>query len=306
LELTLLLENPMKKMMQGALGFAVLAMAAMSAGTLRAADTYEVKFQRPNTVGQKFDCTAAVDMNQTMKLTVADKELKSESDKGKYSIEAELEVTGVTDKGVTSKVHLVIKKLQAGDGDAAPADVATSGLEADATYSEGKVDFAASKGELSDAAKKALTVLFEAHDPSLKVTQDDIMGAKEPKKIGDTWNMDIKALSEAMGGASMAPEKTKGTVKLEGTKQVDGKQWLEFKQTLDGTDITVPQLGAAKEAKISVHETQLMPVDVKDPSEKSDGTRAMHAVFEMAQEGQTMVMAMDRNEKRSMNAVLKK
>jgi hypothetical protein len=283
------------------------ALVLLSAGAGHAED-FTVKFQRSFAVGQKFDWSASLDMSQSMKLESEGKELRNDSEKGKIAGEAVMEVTAVSAKGDPAKFHLVIAKLQAATGDAALEDVAASGTEVDGIYgADGKAEFTATKGELSDGGKRALTQLFEGRDPNGKFSSDDIMGTKDKKKVGDTWDMNIKIMGEATGGAvTMDPAKTKAIVKLEDKMDVGGAGWLKFSANLDGTDLTIPKVGAAKDAKITARETMQSPVDVGNPSSKTTGDRSMHAVFELDAEGMKMKMTMDHVEKRTASTVLKK
>src|SRR5262249_13211345 len=138
--------------------------------------------------------------------------------------------------------------------------------------------------------------IFVPHAENPKFTNDELYGSTEKKKVGDQWDMDIKNKGEALG---LNPAKTTGTVKLDAVKTENGTKWLQLTETLDSTEINDPTLGKAKDAKLSVKVVDMLPLDVSNPSEKSQSTRQMRGTFTAPQQdGTTAKVTLDRTEKR--------
>ena len=115
--------------------------------------------------------------------------------------------------------------------------------------------------------------------------------------------MNKQMVAESMG---LKGEDMKGNVKLEGVKTEDGVKWLALGEMVESPlEINETNLGKSKSGKFTAKGTELSPVDVANPSDKSESTRDIHAVFAVpTPEGSTAEVTVDHVEKRTSSVVL--
>jgi hypothetical protein len=283
-----------------------LVIVGAGAAAVAADDTaYEIKFERPQKVGQTFTLAQSVELTQTMVEQNGGKEKKA-TQHAKVMLEGTQEVLAVDDHGRQSKFRLVITRLEASQGGAPLETMIKADVEVTGTYSDNKIDFAlspSSKGELSKPAAEALGAFLPPHSADMKITSDDLLGTKEKKKVGESWSMNVKLLGPAMG---LSPETAVGTMKLEAVFVEHGAKWLRYSQSLEGpTLVNDTALGKSKEGRMTARGTDSHPMDVANPSDKSEGSRNLHAVFEQVQkDGTTSTITVDRNEARTSSVIL--
>src|SRR4051812_25125045 len=99
-------------------------------------------------------------------------------------LEGTVEVLDVNKSGEEAKVTCAVTKCvrQTAEGD---AELIPAGRVVTAVAGKDKTTFGVDQGTLSDEAREALDLVLRLSDDD-GVTDDDMYGADEPKKVGDT------------------------------------------------------------------------------------------------------------------------
>src|SRR5205823_1055694 len=128
------------------------------------------------------------------------------------------------------------------------------------------VIFTLESGKLSDDANTSLQQVFKPHKAN-RVTDDERYGTPDRKKIGDSWPVDVKALTRdrtgAAGAPALDPKNVSGTVTLKSVKAVPALgnlECAEIEATVQMKNIPVANL-TPKESAMRVVVTNLLPTN---------------------------------------------
>ena len=233
---------------------------------------YEIKFARPIKVGTKYAMTAdgALVREVTIKRGAA---TQKQPDEG-YGVRLEgtVEVLALDEVGEEAKVSVAVDKCtritSEGETELVPKGkvLIAEGKGKDTKFSvEGG-------GELSKEATEALELVVSL-DTNDKLTDDDMLGTKEKKKVGESWPVTAENIARDTErvGVVVKPEDVEGSFRLEGLERKDGVECLRLSGNLkvkdlrakadDGEDDGLPEgfavVGGSMEAKYA----GLFPVD---------------------------------------------
>lgn len=252
--------------------------ASQPAGTQPAASQpalYEIKFFRPEKVGDKsaFSCSGSTKKVQTMIV-----EGKAEDPKTQdlvYELSGASEVATIDDKERVTERTFTIEKCIRIDGEKR-IEVAGKSTVVNLRCIDG-VKAIKPRDPTKKLSPEAIQILSQAiallanKDFS---NDDDAIGTKERKKIGESWTVNKGLFAKSFferSGMIVKDEDIKGEVKLLGIKTVSGIECLEI-----GLDVSVLKLalpnpvrnGVKREvekATIAVNLMVLLPLNGKDP-----------------------------------------
>lgn len=236
------------------------------------AKAYDIKFARPTKVGTKYVMTADGALVREVTIKRGGATQKQPDDGFGVRLEGTVEVLALDEIGEEAKVSVTIDKCNR----------ITSEGEAE-LIPKGKVLLAEGKGkdtkfslqeggELTKDATDALELVISL-DTNDKLTDDDLLGTKEKKKVGESWPVtpeNIAKDSERVG-VIVKPEDVEGSFRLDGLERKDGVECLKVSGNLkvknlstkadDNEDDGLPEgfvvTGGSMEAKY----TGLFPVD---------------------------------------------
>jgi hypothetical protein len=100
-------------------------------------------------------------------------------------------------------------------------------------------------GKIGDDARKAFDVFYSPHKPG-SATDDDVLGAKEPKTFGESWPINAKLASEdaTKWGIEVSPEHLKGSTELVGKDKIGEVDCLSVRGELSASGVAIKNLPA--------------------------------------------------------------
>jgi hypothetical protein len=205
------------------------------------AQDYEIRMERPEKAGVKYELTASGSESEYMTMSDPNQVIKE----GKSSISGELKglVTILeTDEMMReSKIKLTVSRCAITiDGKDYENNVLTKGTEIIALLDKPKETFLIDNKPVPEEIGKFLSLFFTTNSSVL--TDDDVFGTKERKKVGDSWPVNSTLAAKDLTGFEMpvAPEDVKGSTKLEKLVDVDGIKCLYLRGKLQINNMTPP------------------------------------------------------------------
>ena len=194
---------------------------------------YEVKFARPVKVGMKYAMTTdgALVRETTIKRGAVTQ--KQPEDGYGIHLEGTVEVLALDDIGEEAKVSVVVDKCTRTTSEGETELVAKGKV----LVAEGKgkdTKFSLQDGgELTKDATDALDLVLSL-DTNDKLTDDDLLGTKDRKKVGDSWPVtseNIAKDSERVG-VVVKPEDVAGSFRIDGVEKKDDVECLKLSGNL--------------------------------------------------------------------------
>lgn len=234
--------------------------------------TYEIKLARPLKVGTKYAMTADGALVREISVTRAGATQKQPEDGFGVHLEGTVEVLALDEIGEEAKLAVTVDKCtrvtSEGESELVPKGkvLIAEGKGKDTKFS------LQDGGELPKDATDALELVISL-DTNDKLTDDDLLGTKEKKKVGQSWPVtpeNIAKDSERVG-VIVKPEDVEGSFRLDGLERKDGVECLKLSGNLkvknlrtkadDNEDDGLPEgfvvTGGSMEAKYA----GLFPVD---------------------------------------------
>ncbi len=185
------------------------------ATTLTAAETHAIKLLRPVKAGDRFEISAKVAYEDSMKTSFDGREVESEQTVVACRVTGALTVVAVTKKGLPSAIRLKVKTVECvRSGE--PAQFFNEGdelsLRRDEPENEAKVNGEAADDIQSQVIESLLTV--QAED---EVSDEDIFGTSEKVAVGAEWPVNGKAAVASLarnGVTGLDPKGVSGHAKL--------------------------------------------------------------------------------------------
>ncbi len=213
---------------------AVLGAAATAAlegqATAPAAEkAYAIVLHRPSHVGDKFNDTVKVNSTRKATVTVAGEVVNEATETRTFELSGVVAVTAVNKRGDETGTTTTIERFVKMEGDKA-TPLLDKGAVVVMTVEDGKRKYALQDGPLPEEARSALDTMHPGKVREDKLTDDDVLGTKEPKKVGQSWPINADAAAReanAAGGMKIESKDVKGTLKLAGVKTIEGKECLE-------------------------------------------------------------------------------
>ena len=265
----------------------LLLLAAVSA---RGADDekYEIRFDRPDAVGDKFKIEGEGAMIRRAGVVLDDKRREEDPVGAGIKLEGTLEVLAVTPKGKTTKLSVTVEQCNRVSGpDETELLPKGSVIIAEAVGNDTK--FSLKDGELKPEASGLLELLFHLSADDARATDDELFGTKEKQAVGSEWPMNAKRAAEDYAAEDVKVDAADvgGTIKLEGVEKSGGAERLKVsgKMTVKKLQPNKPRLAGLpnvkEEGSTEFRFTLKVPRDAADRS----GEESIGAVHKMTSTG---------------------
>ena len=234
------------------------------------AQPYEVKLERPDTVGTTFFLDATGINHQTVNQKVGD-EARTQEDDYRVSLSGDASVQAVTSRGTISKLSVKVKSCEVQTGkDAAKPLVAAGAVIVAEGKGQGQIAITIDGNQPEPAVEVQLQPVLAVVGSEDSADADKMFGVTERKNPGDEWKPDFVACSKELSKTDMqvAAESITGNVKFARLREVEGKPNLEIVASLTAKDLKLelPPTLQVQSAVANVTFTALVPQDIKLPA----------------------------------------
>jgi len=206
----------------------VLAVMLSWVASTATAQEYEIRLHRPLKVGQKYGVSTTAHLSRSMTITAEKGLFGGQNEEFSVELECVVTVLEIDDKGRETKVSMAISKCVKIKGenkkDLVPKDAVVVASQ------KGRKEQVFTIGEepLGAEAQEALGSVVSLSKGG--ATDDEILGTKDRKKVGDRWNINAAAaaknLETEMPG--IQEKNITGTTTLEGVVKVGGIECLKI------------------------------------------------------------------------------
>ncbi|HXV74813.1 MAG TPA: hypothetical protein VD788_00725 [Candidatus Polarisedimenticolaceae bacterium] len=259
---------------------AIALFLATGAGAA-AAERYEIRFNRPMAVGDRFLISATGSLTNTTTMIRDEAVVRHDDLSIRIELQALIEILEVDERGRPLRESLGVDFLVYGAGDA-PTQALPTGSVIIAETVGSRTDFRLEHGELPAMARAALQIVVGTYTGD--VPDDDlIFGTTEPQPVGGSWGVDAAAFARAMraNGVVLGSDGLDGTVELVGVERIEGVECLRVEAVVkvDGLatrDVAqgIEQLHGSAEVEL----TGLFPTDLGRPRMHDSKTVGMELV----------------------------
>ncbi len=272
-----------------------LLLAGGLAHTATATTDYEIRFQRPVSVGERYRVVATGDDEQSMVASIDGQEVQRRGEKYRVDYTADTEILALTSGGRTSKARLTIVKLVRTAGDQS-AELLPAGTVLIAEKSGQRTIFKEGDNPVSRPVAAALEAAGVSIAGETQVDDDQVFGTKERKQVGDTWPINAApAVAElAKSGLQASADNVSGRATLTEVVPHESGPALRVKATMDLKGVT-PPLPPGLEVQASVFNTTLsglFPVDLTRRELEMGMSLVMEIKASGTRDGRTMEMSM--------------
>ena len=256
----------------------VLLAISLLVSTLAAEDLHEIRLLRPVKAGDRFDVSAKVACEDSVKTSFDGHEIESEQTVLACRLTGALTVIAVTKKGLPSTIRLKVKTVDC-IRNGQPAQFFSEGdelfLRRDEPENEAQVNGEAADDVQSQVIESLLTV--QAED---EVSDEDIFGISKKVAVGAEWPVNGKAAVASLarnGVTGLDPAGVSGHAKLvtlgEFEKQPAFSVRMDAK--IDGKGVTLTSLPENVKGK-KFHSEYTVEMDVPvDPASTAGRTKGM-------------------------------
>lgn len=197
---------------------AVLLVSILFVAATAFAQDYAIKLNQPLKVGQRYRFKVTAGESEHREMTSKEAAPKSQTNELNLEMESEVTVLKVDSKGQPTKEEHTIVKLIDLDSKQSILPVRTKVLVTRSNWEKiFKVDGKPAASEIAKVLDLAVDV------SSGKTTDDEFFGITEPKKVGDSWNLNqkvaLKVVSERFRAQGMKVESIQGTMTLQNVTQ---------------------------------------------------------------------------------------
>jgi hypothetical protein len=191
------------------------------------AQDYEIRLNRPMTVGQEYQVSATGRESQKATVTVNGQAVKNENQESAIEVELAAKVLEVDKNGDPSKASLKIGKCLEVTGEK-QTPLVPAGTVVLASLKNKEPVFEIDGQKASPEAQRALSQVYSLGKGGANDNQ--VFGTAERKKVGDRWamNSELAAKDAAANGIDVKPEDIKGAVTLEKIVKAGGTDCLQL------------------------------------------------------------------------------
>jgi hypothetical protein len=231
--------------------------------SIAAAQDYQIKLNRPEKVGNEFRMSAVSSQSTLTTVKAEGGAPQQMNEAGTVALDAGVKVIEIDKNGSPSKIILTVETCTLKKGEAAAAEVLAKGTVVTAFSKDGVPVFEIGGKPVTPDVAKALAIVVHLGDGG--VTDDEIFGANQRKKVGDQWpiNSEVAAKDLVKKDMPITKENLTGTVKLESAAKVDATDCLDIRAQMSGKNIAVPMPPGLKveEGSLEASFAQKIPVD---------------------------------------------
>ena len=256
---------------------AVLVLS-MFVSTAFAEETNAIKLLRPVKAGDRFDVSAKVAYEDSMKTSFDGKEVESNATAAACRVTGVLTVVAVTKAGLPGAMRLKVASAECVNA-GKPAEFFKEGdelfLRRDEPENETQVNGEAADDVQGQIIESLLTV--QAED---EVSDEDIFGTKDKVAVGAEWPVNAKAAVSSLersGVKGLKPEGVSGHAKLVSIGEFEKKPAFSVRveAKMDGKGVTLSSLPENVKGK-TFHSEITVEMDVPvDPESTAGHTKGM-------------------------------
>lgn len=233
--------------------------------------TYEVAFDRPYAVGERYVRWSNVTVSQQSTFTMEGQPPRRENRRTRADVEAVAKVLEVNRQGQPESEVLIIRRARYAVGDGDWVQAIEPGLIVLAKHVAGKTLFRPQTGRLSAEGQTALQLAVTYADAKAATLQQQL-GPNTPVAVGETWSASSTALAKTYeaAGLSATPEQVQAKVTL--TQQVEQASQPCLKVTVDGnaTGMRMQTGPPVQDVSMSYNLTFFLPVDTASRYRKQE------------------------------------
>ncbi len=226
---------------------ALLTLSAFVAclSLVGAEDAIPIQLERPFKSGDAYVVSGSAVSIQMQKVTSEGKDQESEATYRRMVFEGRVEVQAVTPEGNAEKATCTIEKCLLAEAEGQePKETLPKGMKLIVTRSDAGVALSIDGGgEIPPAAHDLIELFLPVHDQRTDGNNDLIYGTTQPRKTGESWQIDTTraaaALGKAMRGIPIDPAKIQGMTVVKGVEEAGGIRCAEILAELSVTDIPV-------------------------------------------------------------------
>lgn len=261
---------------------AMVATVLFYVAAVSADDTsYQIVLDRPTRVGATYDIVSTGHNVERVVITNGKTILENKTTEVRVAIEASATVLAIDEHSRPAKVKLKLVSLTIATGND-ETNPFPPGTELIAEADGGAKRFAVDGKAVTETIGKALSLVHAVG--STDETNDDVLGTKETKKVGDSWpvNAAFAAKSFHDSGIDANPDDVNGESKLVGVARIDGIDCLRLTSTLKmgSLEMQLPPGFKMEEGELVVNYEAAFPIDTSlgKLEESLDGKTSMRAV----------------------------
>lgn len=244
---------------------ALLALTPIAA----LAQSHDIRLNRPVTVGSRYLLSSEAKEERTVSGRLGDDVQPEQTGSYSATLEAEVEVVAIDDKGMAKNVRFHIRslKIQTETGEKQPF---IGGAIILGEMKNRRMVFSVADGQLPERFQSLFELLMEF--PSGDADYDAFYGSSQPRAIGDQWPVNAAEVVSYLAGdkITIKPEDVVGTVKLAGRVEERGVPCLELRCEMTMSNMSVPEGAVPSTVQVVQNEaggtiTWLMPLDAGLP-----------------------------------------
>lgn len=203
---------------------------------------YPVSFDRPSKAGDRLELQCSAAQVRNISVTVGGQKQDQPEHTVLASASGVMHVLDVDGNGEPTKLTFTIKSSKVTVGDAAGKPIAPEGAVITAERDGKKTKFTSDKGELDEAAREGLGLVFDLREKEVFVKDDLVFGTERRQKVGAAWPVRAEQAAKALADVGdVKPEQVSGTMKLVAVETADGVECVKVSGTLTVKDF-VPKL----------------------------------------------------------------
>jgi len=237
-------------------------------------ESYPIQLHRAWKVGDIYDTHAILEQTEIATITLADLPPQVKTREIKANLQAQVKILEVSEHGKATSLELTVKKFTDETGKNLIDTDKVIAVKRDAEQSS----FTSKTGE--DVSEEAKSFLKRLYPPERGGTGDDaIFGDKMPRKVGESWPIDLEAgaKSFSQGGLTVDPKEMTGTTTLKAIEEVNGEKALRIVGTIEMTNLKPPApAGVTVEScSMKAQYSGLYPLNVSQPQAENEVTSDM-------------------------------
>jgi len=224
---------------------------------------YPIKLERPVKVGTRYRVSAVGNEQSNQTIKANGQVVQQQKESRRVELIGVTEVLKVDEKGRELKKSITIEKFVVTKDGQAGEPLCKGAVVIAETQGENTA-FSLKDGELDSEAQAALNLVLDTHTSS-DLDDDEVMGSKTPRRVGETWPVNTKPIVKMLNKVvTVAPEDLAGKVKLVGVVHVNGVPCLNIASSVTCTRFKIPGapgLTLQKGSAISMSMDATYPVD---------------------------------------------
>jgi hypothetical protein len=211
---------------------AILLLAMLPWGGLLAAEDYAIRLEPAQKAGDKYRVVGKIHDVLRQKV-MADGDVVREQTKDEiWDFEGRVEVLAVDARELATKLKVEVMKMTL-TKDGKTSEVFPSGTIINGSLKDGLKTFHLKEDEVEKSVSKYLKY-FVALQDATEPTNDEVLGTKQRKKVGEVWPINGHASQKSLASmqVEILPEDLTGETKLEDTVDVAGQKHLKISSRL--------------------------------------------------------------------------